>query len=184
MLVDFRVICMEYLWLPCSYAGFTNQIISSTLSETSSFRGSQTFNKCDASVRDEVKRVPHVKGAQFWLPAVLLSIYIRLEKRAVLAWRKFPICHYSQHASFTFSPLLSDLPVSRSGGHLRTILWSKCVHRSVSLNQPKPQRCSQASCSHFTHCEPGTTVAADVRIWLLGQLFESEETRFLIAINH
>lgn len=115
MLADFRVICMEYLWLPCSYAGFTNQIISSTLSETSSFRGSQTFNKCDASVRDEVKRVPHVKGAQFWLPAVLLSIYIRLEKRAVLAWRKFPICHYSQHASFTFSTLLRICPWAGQG---------------------------------------------------------------------
>lgn len=34
-----------------------------------------------------------------------------------------------------------------------------------------------------THCEPGTTVAADVRIWLLGQIFEQEETRFLITIN-
>lgn len=68
------------------------------------------------------------------------------------------------------------------GGHLRTILLrSKCVHRSVSLNQRKPERCSRAACSHFTHCEPGTTVAGDVRIWLLGQLFESEETRFLIA---
>lgn len=42
-----------------------------------------------------------------------------------------------------------------------------------------------AARSHFTHSEPGTTVvAADVRIWLLGQLFESEETRFLIAITH
>lgn len=27
----------------------------------------------------------------------------------------------------------------------------------------------------FTRCEPGTTVA-DVRIWLLGQLYESQET--------
>lgn len=41
-----------------------------------------------------------------------------------------------------------------------------------------------AARSHFTHYEPGTTVAADVRIWLLGQLFESEEMRFLIAITH
>lgn len=97
MLVDFRVICMKYLWLPCSYAGFTNQILSSTWSETSSFRGSQTFNKCDASVRDEVNRVPHVKGAQFWLPAVFVVHLYSTRKRAVLAWRKFPICHYSQH---------------------------------------------------------------------------------------
>lgn len=37
---------------------------------------------------------------------------------------------------------------------------------------------------HILHTvSPGTTVAADVRIWLLGQIFESEETRVLIAIN-
>lgn len=40
-----------------------------------------------------------------------------------------------------------------------------------------------AMLAHILHSEPGTTVAADVRIWLLGQLCESEETRFLIAVS-
>lgn len=125
----------------------------------------------------------------FGCQGVLLSIYIRLPKNA-LPWRDASL---PSVIILTVPPLLLDLPVSRTverwwwlwwwgGGHLRTILLrSKCVHRSVSLNQRKPERCSRAACSHFTHCEPGTTVAGDVRIWLLGQLFESEETRFLIA---
>lgn len=70
------------------------------------------------------------------------------------------------------APLLSDLIVSRP-----ETLVKLCSQVCFS------QRCSQAARSHFTHYEPGTTVATDVRIWLLGQLFESEETRFLIAVN-
>lgn len=127
-------------------------------------------------------KCPHVRGAQFLAARGFCCPSIRLQKRAACP------CH---DASFP-SVIILNMPLyllpctfgfarEPARGHLRTMLWSKCVtHRSLSRNQ----RCSQAAASHFTHWEPGTTVAADVRIWLLGQLFESEGTHFLVEINH
>lgn len=98
-----------------------------------------------------MKRVPHVKGASFFArvcvcvcPEVFCCPFIFDYKNA-LPWHdaSFPICHYSRHAPLPLALYFRICPWARPGGHSRTILWSKCVHRSVSLNQPKPRRCSQ-----------------------------------------
>ena len=77
-------------------------------------------------------------------PEVFCCPFIFDYKNA-LPWHdaSFPICHYSRHAPLPLALYFRICPWARPGGHSRTILWSKCVHRSVSLNQPKPRRCSQ-----------------------------------------
>lgn len=162
-------------------AGFTILNITrwAILSETSPRRGSQTFNKCDASVCRMICNESFVfKGGYsvfLGCQGFLLSIYIRVQKRAALAWRKFPICHYSQTCPFTFSPSLSDLPVqSRTGDTWeqycgQTVLAGLFLSISESLSD---------ACSHFTHCEPRNNcgsrrahLAFRSVIWIRGNAF-------------
>lgn len=63
------------------------------------------------------------------------------------------------------------------GGHPRTILMVKVCSQVCFSDRPEGAAMLRGACllHVFTRCEPGTTVA-DVRIWLLGQLYESGET--------
>lgn len=70
-----------------------------------------------------MQRVPHVRGSVL---AVLLFVYVRVGKRAALAWRKFPHLSLFSTCPFTFSPLLSDLPPSRAGD-----TWEQYCGQSV-----------------------------------------------------
>lgn len=123
-----------------------------------------------------------LRGLSFGCWGVLLSIYIRLQKRAALAWRKFPICHNSQHAPLPLALYFRICPWAGQGGYTWEQYSGQTVFTGLFLNQPKPQRCSQAACSRFTHWARNNCGRRAHK--LLGQLSESEETRFLAANNH
>lgn len=123
----------------------------------------------------------------------LLSIYSATTTRCLsLPWRKFPICHYSQHASLPLALHFRICPLASQGTlkeEKKAVVKVCITPRSVCSKQQCSQAAAAAAAAFTFYTqkrerEPGTTVAADVRIWLLGQLFESEETRSFVEIYH
>lgn len=117
------------------------------------------------------------KGAEFFWAARGFCCPFLFDYKNALPWHdaSFPICHYSQHAPVPLALYFrqGDTWEQYSG---QTVLTGLFLSISQSL------RDARRLLVHILHTvSPGTTVAADVRIWLLGQLFESEETRFLIS---
>lgn len=180
MLADFRLMCMKCRWLPCScVAGFTKQILSSNR-KLHSFGGSQTFNKCDASVGNELKRVPHDRELSFSCQRFCCPFMFGYKN--ALPWHdaSFPICHYSQHAPLPLAFYFRICPWAGQGTLESNTPGKLCSQ--VCFSQPA----MLAGCffTFYTHWEPGTTVSADVRIWLLGQLFGIRGNAFFLLLRN
>ena len=98
----------------------------------------------------------------------VLSVYVRVRAALPLPWRKLPICHYCKRAPVHLASTRFQICSTSWAGEWFT-------NGNNGLRPSRRSQCAMAEpCVLHApiHTPPGTSVVADVRVWLLGHLFE------------
>lgn len=137
MRVDFSLICLKYLGLPCSCGwlyppNIKRYIIVNLLRLYRIYVTPAHQMKCPSCKR----------GSVFGCQGFLLSIYSITKTRCLpLPWRKFPICHYSQHAPLPLALYFRVCPWAGQG-----TLENNAVVKVCNSQVSFPQSAMLAGC--------------------------------------